>query len=109
MTPFYLKFTDEAEAIAVLAQFRALDQDGRSFWITASATHALDVLGTIHAPTGRMLPTDDPQWPEVPEMQALAGFHVNALFAELPPALAPYLVTPANPACVFAGHERTAP
>lgn len=105
MIPCYLKFTDEAEAIVALAQFRALDQDGRPFWVTASATHVLVLTGTIHRPTGRMLPTADPAFPEVPEMQALPGYHVDALFETVPDALTPYIVTPTHPALHFAGHE----
>ena len=56
-----------------------------------------------------MLPTGDPAFPETPEMEALPGYHVDALLAEVPAELEPYRVTPAHPACQFAGHERTAP
>lgn len=111
MIPVLLRFADEAEAIAVLAQFRALDQDGAPFWITASATHALHIPpgGVVQRPTGVLLPSTEPGMPDVPEMEALPGYHVDALFEIVPDHLGPYTVTPANPACQFAGHERPTP
>lgn len=97
----YLKFPDEATAASVLSQFRGPDQDDNEVWITASHSHALDVVGTIYKPTGVMLPSAEPGMPEIPEMAPIPGFHVNFIGA-LPGEAAPYVVEPANPARVFA-------
>lgn len=97
----YLKFHDEATAISVLSQFRGPDQDGNEIWITASHTHALDVVGTIYKPTGVTLPSSEPGMPDFPEMAPVPGFHVNFI-GELPAGATPYVVEPANPSRVFA-------
>ena len=97
----FLKFPDEATAISVLSQFRGPDQDGNEVWITASHTHALDVVGTIYKPTGVMLPSSEPGMPDFPEMAPIQGFHVNFIGA-LPDSAIPYVVIPTNPARIFA-------
>ena len=96
MQTFFLKFADEAEAIEQLAAYRTEDQ-----WQTASVDHALDVVGAIYQPTGIVITNDDGE--SYPEMAALDGFHVNLAIAELPESLAPFVVTPSQPARVFAG------
>jgi hypothetical protein len=71
----YLRFPDEATAITVLAAYRTEDDT----WITASHSHALDVIG------------------EIPEC---AGWHANFI-GDLPESWADYVVTPEQPVRVF--------
>lgn len=96
MQTFFLKFADEAEAMVNLADYRS--DEG---WIQASVDHALDVVGTIYQPTGIVITNDEGE--SYPEMAPLDGFHVNLAIAQLPEALAPFVVTPSHPARVFAG------
>ncbi len=98
MKPFYLKFTDEAEAADQLAAYRFTDEDGAEQWKTASLTHALDVVGAI-AVGGKW----DEEGNEIEAPTVLDGYHVNLMIGELPAELAPYIVTPTTPSRVFAG------
>ena len=95
MKTYFLKFSDEDEAIEQLAAY--ISPEGE--WLTASHEHALDVIGTIHKPTGVMLDSEDGQYPE---MLPVAGFHVNLAIAELPESLMLFAVTPEHPMRVFA-------
>lgn len=95
MKTYFLKFANEAQAIERLATFRS--DDG---WLTSSPEYALDVIGTIHQPTGAMLSSDDVA--QYPELAPIEGFHVNLAIAELPEALMPFAVTPDHPIRVFA-------
>lgn len=96
MHKLYLKFADEAEAIAVLAGYRGTDEAGKAIWLTGSHEHALDLVGTIYKPTGEIVD-------EVPVMAPLAGFHVNLLLVgDVPAALEAYRIVPATPSRVFA-------
>jgi len=96
----YLRFTDEAEAVKVLAAFRIVGEDKKEFWVTDSHTHSLDIVGTVYKPTGKVLLVGGM---EVEQTAAVSGFHVNAKFAETPPEVLPYIITPLNPVRVFAG------
>jgi hypothetical protein len=71
----YLRFPDEATAKAMLADYLTEDNT----WITASHSHALDVIG------------------EIPDM---AGWHVNYV-GNLPDGWDAYIVTPNQPVRVF--------
>jgi len=71
----YLRFPDEAIGRAVLADYLTEDDT----WITASHSHALDVIG------------------EIPDM---AGWHVNYV-GNLPDGWDAYIVTPNQPVRVF--------
>jgi hypothetical protein len=81
MTPHYLRFADEAEAIAMLSAYRGVDMDGNAVWLTDSHTHSLNVIGTIYKASGAML---QGEMGEYPEMLPVPGFHVNLLAAECP-------------------------
>ena len=88
----FLRFTSEAAARAAFADH--LTEDGG--WPSYIGTVAVDVVGTIHRPTGIMLDDD------VPEMAALDGFHIN--LSDSVPDLAAYEIErPSNPAQVFFG------
>ena len=95
----YLRFPDESTGMAALTEagFTSTDDDGNTTILTASHTHALDVIGAIaiggeyDPDTGDVLVT-----PTV-----LDGWHVNYI-GELPNNWMGYLVTPTEPIRVFA-------
>jgi len=92
--PFF-RFPDEATGMAALEAAGLLTEDGDP--ITASHTHALDVIGTITEGG-----TYDPETGEVitPPV-TLPGWHVNYA-GEPPDGWEEFLVEPANPVRVFA-------
>ena len=88
----FLHFTNEAAARAAFADH--LTEDGG--WPSYIGTAAVDVVGTIHRPTGIMLEDD------LPEMAALPGFHIN--LSDTVTGFAQFEIEPpATPARVFAG------
>ena len=91
----YIRFPDEATGTAALETAGLLAEDGAS--ITASHTHALDVVGVI---------TRGGEWdPENGEQlvapEVLPGWHINYI-GELPEAWEEFVVEPAAPVRVFA-------
>ncbi|WP_314324509.1 hypothetical protein [Comamonas aquatica] len=85
----FLRFTSEAAARTAFAD-RLIEGE----WPAYIGTAAVDVVGTIHHPTGNMLADD------VPEMSALPGFHIN--LSDSVPELAEFEIdAPATPARVF--------
>ena len=48
---------------------------GDPYLVSNSSDYAIDVVGTLHEPTGATL-TDD-EGMEYPEMQAMTGWHIN--------------------------------
>ena len=86
---FYLKLTSEAEMPAVLSAFYRQDYvtnvddegvetqvaDGDPYMVTHTHDYAIDVVGTIHEPTGVTL--TDSEGMDYPEMAAVDGWHVN--------------------------------
>jgi hypothetical protein len=91
--PFF-RFPDEATGIAALDAAGLLTEDGDP--ITASHTHALDVVGLISI-GGEY---DDEGEVLVPPT-LLNGWHINYV-GELPDGWGQYVVSPANPVRVFA-------
>ena len=88
----FLRFTNEAAARAAFADH--LTEDGG--WPPYIGTAAVDVVGTIHRPTGIMLEDD------VPELAPLEGFHIN--LSESVQGLEEFEIeAPTTPARVFAG------
>ena len=72
-----------------------------------TATHSLDVIGTIHVETGNMLTGEgaDGETFEYPEMAPIEGWHANLLLhgEELPAALEPFVIeAPSTPHRRFA-------
>ena len=95
----YLRFPDEPTGMAALqvAGFTATDEDGATVIITASHTHAIDVIGPISI-GGEW----DPESGEVITPPTLLdGWHVNYQ-GDLPAGWDSYLVTPQHPSRVFA-------
>jgi len=86
---FYLRLSAESDMPTVLADFYQQDYitnvdeegvetqtaDGDPYLVAHSHDYAIDVVGTLHEPTGTML-TDD-EGNEYPEMSAMTGWHVN--------------------------------
>jgi hypothetical protein len=86
---FYLKLTSESEMPTVLSAFYQQDYitnvddegvetqvaDGDAYLVTHSHDYAIDVVGTIHEPTGVTL--TDSEGMDYPEMAAVDGWHVN--------------------------------
>ena len=92
----YLKFTDEAQAIEVLANFRQDDA-----WITHKDGTDIDVIGLIYRPTGVML--DGEEGP-VLEMAALEGYHVNLIGPVSEVVEMHVIPSPHRPSRVFFGN-----
>lgn len=86
---FYLKLNAESDMPTVLADFYTQDYvtvvdeegvetqtpEGDPYLVAHSHDYAIDVVGTIHEPTGTML-TDD-EGNEYPEMAPVDGWHIN--------------------------------
>ena len=86
---FYLKLTSESEMPTVLSAFYQQDYvtnvddegvetqvaDGDPYLVQFTHDYAIDVVGTIHEPTGVTL--TDSEGMDYPEMAAVDGWHVN--------------------------------
>jgi hypothetical protein len=95
MTDSLYKFASEAEAIALLPDYRATGEDG-DFWKQAGEGFCLDPVGHLHDIT----PTQDPENPTITQLE---GWHLNLRTwdgREVPAQ--EKLVTPANPRRVWA-------
>jgi hypothetical protein len=91
----YLRFPNESIGMASLDAAGLLDAD--DYPLTASHTHALDVIGPIYQGG-----TYDPETGEVLTPPVLLeGWHVNYI-GELPEGWDAYVVTPEQPVRVFA-------
>jgi hypothetical protein len=94
----YLRFPDESTGMAALdaAGLTTTNEDGDTVVLTASHTHALDVIGPIYKGG-----TFDPDTGEVITPPVLlSGWHVNYV-GELPEGWAEYAVSPEQPARVW--------
>lgn len=88
----FLRFNSESTARAAFAEY--LTEDNQ--WPVYIGKVAVDVIGTIHRPTGSMLADD------VPEMAELPGYHIN--LSDSVPGLEQYEIEqPSTPARVFFG------
>ena len=119
MNDFYLKLDAEADMPTVLADFYRQDTEttvdpdtgeetttnvGDPYLVQHTHDYAIDVVGTIHKPTGNMLTDEDGN--EYPEMAEQPGWHVNIRLMNdnvLPQveALSTYVVEPTTPARVW--------
>ena len=91
---FMLRFADQAEADAVLFTEQTNVQDDIVEIVKVPKYAAVDVIGVIYKPTGKMLKTDEG---EVPEMAPVEGWHVNVRHTADAPELDAYKVTPKAP------------
>jgi len=89
-TDFYLRLASESDMPTVLSDFYRQDYvtqvdeetgessqvaDGDPYLVQFTHDYAISVVGTLHEPTGTML--TDEEGNEYPEMQAMAGWHIN--------------------------------
>ena len=89
-TDFYLKLANEAAMATVLSAFYKQDTEttvdeetgeetttnvGDPYLVPNTSDYAMDIVGTLHEPTGATLTDEDGM--EYPEMQAMTGWHVN--------------------------------
>jgi hypothetical protein len=87
---FYLKLNSQADMETALSAFYRQDyvtvvdeetgessqvEDGPAYLVAHTHDYAIDVVGTIHEPTGVTL--TDSEGMEYPEMAAVDGWHVN--------------------------------
>jgi len=74
MSDYYLRATTAAALYSALEAAGVVTQGEGGYHVTDAHRYALDVIGAIYAPTGKMLQNDEG---EVPEMKLLDGFHAN--------------------------------
>ena len=96
---YHLKFTDQAEADAVLFDEQTNVQDDIVETIKVPKYAAVDTIGVIWKPTGKMLTTEEG---EVPEMAPLEGWHANVRHTAEAPELEAFRVFPATPSRAWA-------
>jgi len=95
----FLKFADEAEANAALFTEQTNVQGDTVETVKVPRYAAVDVIGVIYKPTGKMLKTDEG---EVPEMAPLDGWHANVRHTDEAPELEAFRVFPATPSRMWA-------
>jgi len=98
----FLKFADEAEANAALFTEQTNVQGDVVETVLVPKYAAVDVVGTIYKPTGKVLPAEDESGEAVDEMAPIDGWHVNVRHTDEAPELAPYQVFPVTPARMWA-------
>ena len=74
MIDIYLKAADHDSLYSALESAGVVTQGENGWHVTDAHKYALDVIGTVYKPTGKVLTTDEG---EVPEMAAVDGFHAN--------------------------------
>lgn len=89
-----LKFKDEAEADAVLFDEQTHVQDEVVETYKVPKYVAVDVIGTIYKPTGKMFTNEDG---DAPEIAPIEGWHVNVRHTAEMPELQAWAVTPKTP------------
>lgn len=87
---FYIKLASEAQMPEVFADFykqeftsvineetgeETLTPEGDPYLVTHAHDYAIDVIGTLHEPTGTML--TDEEGNQYPQMAPIEGWHVN--------------------------------
>jgi hypothetical protein len=96
---FFLRFDTEAEANAALFTEQTNVQGDVVEVVLVPKYAAVDVVGTIYKPTGKMLTTPEG---EVPEMAPLDGWHANVRHTGEAPELEAFRVFPATPSRMWA-------
>jgi len=89
-----LRFADQAEADSVLFDEQTNVQGDVVETIKTPRYAAIDVIGTIYKPTGKVLKT--PEGP-VDEMAPVEGWHANVRHTAEAPELVAFQVFPQNP------------
>ena len=94
-TDYFLKFADQAEADSVLFDEQTNVQGDVVETVKVPKYAAVDVIGVIHKPTGKVLTTTEGP---VDEMAPLEGWHANVRNTADAPELAAFQVFPETPA-----------
>jgi hypothetical protein len=74
MNDIYLKAPTADALYTALEAAGVIAQDETGYHVTDAHRYALDVIGVIYRPTGKMLTTDEG---ETQEMAPLPGWHAN--------------------------------
>ena len=98
-TDYTLKFTDADEADGVLFDEQTTLNGDIVEIVKVPKYSAIDIIGTIYKPTGKMLTVEDQE--PVEEMKAVPGFHVNVRHTAEAPELQQFAVTPRTPSRVW--------
>jgi hypothetical protein len=96
-TDYCLKFTDAAQCMATLFTEQTQVMGDVVETVQQPKYAAVDVIGTIYKPTGKMLKSKVKGEEPVPEMKPVAGYHANVRHTEPAPELEPFAVVPTNP------------
>ena len=91
---YFLKFKDAAEADSILFTEQTNVQGDVVETVKVPKYAAIDVIGTIYKPTGKVLPAPDGSGEAVDEMAPIDGWHVNVRHTAEAPELDPYKVFP---------------
>ena len=94
---YHLKFTDQAEADAVLFTEQTNVQDDIVETVKVPRYAAVDVIGVIWKPTGKLLPAEDGSGDALDEMAPVEGWHANVRHTADAPELDAYKVEVATP------------
>lgn len=97
---YFLKFADQDEADAVLFSEQSMVIGDFVETIKMSKYAAIDNIGTIYKPTGKMLKVKDGD--PVPEVKPLEGWHVNVRHTEPAPELDAFAIQVDNPVRIWA-------
>lgn len=96
---YFLKFASEADSIPLLFDTQqGTDEEGNAMNVLVPKYAAVDVVGVIYKPTGKVIATDED---DVPEMAPLEGWHVNVRTKDEAPDLEAYRVHPTSPVRVW--------
>ncbi len=96
---FFLRFDTEAEANAALFTEQTNVDGDIVETVLVPKYAAVDVIGVIYKPTGKMQTTDEGP---MPEMAPLEGWHVNVRHTAETPELEAFRVFPATPSRMWA-------
>lgn len=99
---FMLRFADAQEADSVLFDEQTNVQDDVVETVKVPKYAAIDVIGTIYKPTGKVLPAEDGSGDAVDEMAPIPGWHVNVRHLGEAPELDAYKVDVKTPARMWA-------
>jgi hypothetical protein len=101
-TDFFLRFSDEAEANAALFTEQTNVQDDVVETVLVPKYAAVDIVGVIYKPTGKVLPAPDGSGEAVDEMAPIDGWHVNVRHTDEAPELDAYKVEVKTPSRMWA-------
>lgn len=91
---FMLRFADQAEADSVLFDEQTSVQGDVVETVKVPRYAAIDVIGTIYKPTGKLLPAEDGSGDAVDEMAPVEGWHVNVRHTAEAPELVAHQIFP---------------